>query len=69
MFTISQLISVLRLEISAFSIVEVMAVPDIKLKSRLSKNIHLSRHLTSLSIGKSASVNDFWPGLEHQSTG
>ena len=42
---------------------------DIKLRSRLSKNVHLSRdfsHFNSLSIRKSACVNDFWFGSDDQ---
>ena len=44
---------------------------DIKLGSRLSKDMHLSRdfyHLRSYSIRKSAFVNVFWFGSDNQST-
>ena len=48
-----------------------MAVRDIKLRSRLSKNIHLFRDFSdfkSLSIRRSACVNVFSLGSENQST-
>ena len=61
LFTTCQLNSVLRLEVSAFQLnSEVIAVGDIKLRSRLSKNIQLSRnfsHFRSLCIRESACVN------------
>ena len=61
LFTTCQLDSVLRLEVSAFQLnSEVIAVRDIKLRSRLWKNIQLSRnfsHFRSLSIRESACVN------------
>ena len=49
---------------------EVMAVRETKLRSRLSKNIHLSRDFQSLQDFKymeSACVNGFWLRSENQS--
>ena len=64
LFTTCQLNSILRLEVSAFQLnSEVIAVGDLKLRSRLSKNIQLSRNFSpfrSLSIRESACVNIFF---------